>query len=367
MKCEGCGVELQFSDSASQGYISEKVMADRLEAGKKVLCYNCFSMKHYSQLPSGDPVVHSLENLQKYLELSRNVLYIIDLSDFNGTFREDIMALLKNHRVIFILNKLDLLPREVTVKEVRKWASDILETNPDKIRPFSALTNYGVNSLQRQLKTSSKDFVAIGVTNVGKSSVINGLLRSDVVTVSRFPGTTLEAIPRSLEKDDSGTVTIFDTPGLFTDDRLTDILNVDDQGLLLAKKKLERTTVEIRDQRTLFLTGFVRIDILSGAKPVGILHCFAPESAVVHETNIAAGRDEWDKWFGILLKPPYRRQDRSEFDWKTAKFRLNRGKELHINGLGWINVEEGPLELLITLPRSVRLKVRKGLVGPEKF
>lgn len=364
MKCSGCGVELQHEDPAGLGYISESVMKSRLLSGKEILCRRCFLMKHYSSLPEGNMVAHSLDNMKEYLRLAHDVIYVIDISDFDGTFRRDIADLLEDHSVHYILNKIDLLPREVKVNEMRDWASGVLKTPVSRVRPVSVLGQYGLKSLFAYLESSSGEYVSVGVTNVGKSSLLNGLMRSEEITVSRFPGTTVEVTSRTLY---NSSVTIYDTPGIFTKDRLTDLLSVEDQSRFLPRKKLVRSTFQFHETRTVFLSGFVRIDAKNETDPVGILHTFVPESVSVHETNSNTGVEEWDRWFGGILKPPFSSSARSEYKWKREKFRLRTGQELHICGLGWINVAKGPITLVLTTPESVTLKVRKGLVGPKKF
>ena len=61
-----------------------------------------------------------------------------------------------------------------------------------------------------------RDVYVVGVTNVGKSSLINSLLKaySDVqdnlITTSEFPGTTLDLIEIPLDENSS----IYDSPGI---------------------------------------------------------------------------------------------------------------------------------------------------------
>ena len=61
-----------------------------------------------------------------------------------------------------------------------------------------------------------RDVYVVGVTNVGKSTLINAIIQEitgdkDIITTSRFPGTTLDKIEIPL---DDGSY-IYDTPGLF--------------------------------------------------------------------------------------------------------------------------------------------------------
>lgn len=362
MKCEGCGAELQFEESEKPGYISQKVFDDRLARGKPVLCRRCFSLKHYGKLPTVQ--IHSIAHLKNYLGLSKNALYVIDVSDFSGTFRKDILSLLKGHDVHFILNKLDLLPAEVTVEEVKRWAGSMIGVDKARVRPVSTLAGYGLNSLYAYLRERGESYIALGVTNVGKSSILNGLLRADEITVSRFPGTTMETTSRKLK---NSAVVIHDTPGIFTSDRLGDLLDVKAQSDLLARKKLQRFTLKLHGERTVFLGGFVRLDVLNEADPVGVFHCFLPESVTVHQTNSESADEKWDVWFGELLKPPFEKFPRGEVVWKTVKFRLEAGQELSVAGLGWLSVARGPLRVAATLPESVEVTVRRALVGPNKF
>jgi len=364
MRCSGCGVELQHEDPEELGYLPESVLESRLQAGKEIMCRRCFLIKHYSSLPENDSVSHTLDNLNEYLKLAREVIYVIDISDFDGTYRKDISQLLKNHSVHYVLNKIDLLPKEVKVEEIREWASDIIKEPVSRVRPVSVLGKYGLNSLYAYLKSAAEEFVSIGVTNVGKSSLLNGLMRSEEIIVSRFPGTTVEVASKTLK---NSAVIVYDTPGIFTNDRLTDLMSTEDQSRLLARKRLKKSTFQFHDVRTVFLGGFVKIDAKNQSDPVGIFHTFVPESVSVHETNPNTAAKEWDSWFGDILRPPFDRSKRGKYRWEAKEFRLRTGQELHICGLGWINVAKGPLTIGLTRPKNVALKVRKGLVGPKKF
>ena len=364
MKCKGCGVELQTVDETGPGYIYERVLNERLSDGRPVLCKRCFSMKHYGRLDAENNLVHSLENLKAYLNTTADILYVIDLSDLNGTFRGDILSLLTDHRVHYVLNKVDLLPLEVKIEEIKIWAIDMLKVPERRVRLASSLNGYGINSLYAYLKENGENYTAVGVTNVGKSSLLNALTRSSEITVSRFPGTTLEVTPQRLER---AGITVYDTPGVFTSDRVSDLLSVSDQSVLLPRKKLERYTMQFHSERTVFAGGFVRIDAVNNSDPVGIFHLFMPESVSIHETNSSIADAQWDSWFGNFLKPPFTGSARSALTWKRERYSLKTGQELHVNGLGWINIAKGPVSLSVTLPESVRLTVRKGLVGPKKF
>ncbi|AKI98036.1 GTPase [Kosmotoga pacifica] len=366
MKCKGCGIEIQTTAENEPGYIPVEVLERRLVEGKEVYCKRCFSLKHYGKLIDGFDFDHSLELLRRYLNLAPNVLYIIDIFDFEGTFRKEIVELLKDHQVFYLVNKVDLIPEEITPMEIKRWVKDRFKVQSTRIRLMSAKKRRGVASLLKFLKGKrSRKFLTIGVTNVGKSSVLNALADRDTLTISRFPGTTLKAI--EFRNREHG-LTFIDTPGIITKDRVTDLLDAVCQSRVLPEKKLMVHTIKVKKKpRTVFLGGFVRIDAETGELPGPIFHVITSENVTVHETNPETANIKWSLWFGSLLQPPCTQQSVDEYGMRKKKLKLVTGQEVAIKGLGWINVARGPLEITISYPANTEPVVRKGLVGPLKF
>ncbi len=83
-----------------------------------------------------------------------------------------------------------------------------------------------------------RDVYVVGVTNVGKSTLINAIIREitgsrDVITTSRFPGTTLDKIEIPL---DDGSY-IFDTPGIIHRHQMAHYLTAKNLKYVSPKKK----------------------------------------------------------------------------------------------------------------------------------
>ena len=49
LKCRGCGVEIQFVDATSKGYINKVTYDKRLENNQSILCERCFRLKNYNE------------------------------------------------------------------------------------------------------------------------------------------------------------------------------------------------------------------------------------------------------------------------------------------------------------------------------
>ena len=76
--------------------------------------------------------------------------------------------------------------------------------------------------------------------------------------------------------------------------------------------------------------------------------------------------ERFREWFGRFLTPPCGPADPKRMKWKTVRLRLEKGQELVIYGLGWVNVKRGPLVVEVTMPERVGYTIREGLVNPER-
>ena len=84
----------------------------------------------------------------------------------------------------------------------------------------------------------------VGTTNVGKSTLINKLIEisvgeKDVVTTSRFPGTTLDMIDIPLDE----TTFMYDTPGIIQEHQMTHYVSEKELKPLCLKRKLNNVCI----------------------------------------------------------------------------------------------------------------------------
>ena len=165
------------------------------------------------------------------------LLEVIDARDPMGcrcvALEDAVMQRFTNKRIILILNKVDLVPPDVT----QRWLTYLRQYFPTL--PFKASTQkkgemgsaagagklssygseaYGGDQLLQLLKNYArsrnlKTAVTVGLLgypNVGKSSVINSLKRARAVSVGATPGLTTHAQTISLDKN----VKLMDCPGI---------------------------------------------------------------------------------------------------------------------------------------------------------
>lgn len=226
--CGGCGAQMHCTDPAIPGYLpSEKFVLMKESDLKREKCQRCDFLEHFNV--SVDVTVNPEaypEILSKIKDNRAMVIIMVDLLDFPCSIWPDVIPLIGKHRKIFVVgNKVDLLPRdgqnyleriEMALKKSLTKAG--VDASQDiHIRDLcliSAKTGYGVESLITKLYKAwnrKDDIYLLGCTNVGKSTLFNALLQSDLcaarendliqrATTSLWPGTTLNLLKFPIHK-----------------------------------------------------------------------------------------------------------------------------------------------------------------------
>ena len=266
--CLGCGIQIQFDEPSIAGYAPLSAVTR-----EPVTCQRCFRIKHYNEVSksnvSNDSFLKLLDSIGKTRAL---VLWVLDLFDLEGSMLSGLRRFIGTNPVIVAVNKIDLFDRSTNRSRVQHAIYRRLKeegVNVQEVVLMSALSGQGLEPLVEALtkfRAGKKTYV-IGATNVGKSSLINRLIReySDLeheLTVSRFPGTTLDAVHIPLT--DGGE--LIDTPGIVNSFRLTEMVDPSDLKVIVPDRTLKPRVFQLNPEQTLFFGAFVRIDFVSGGR-----------------------------------------------------------------------------------------------------
>lgn len=225
LRCIGCGAILQVTDKKTPGYTPESALKKGLESGQ-LYCQRCFRLRHYNEIAPVDISDDDFRKLLSQISDSNSlVVYVVDMFDFNGSLIPGLHRFIGDNPVLLVGNKEDVFPKSIKRHRMKEWLRQQAKANgilPEDVVITSAKNASSVEALFNAVEKlrKSRDVYVVGVTNVGKSTLINSLIAirngiKDVITTSRFPGTTLDRI--EIPFDDHSN--LIDTPGIIHADQ----------------------------------------------------------------------------------------------------------------------------------------------------
>jgi len=209
--CFGCGVKLQSTDKEKLGYVPEK----KLESSK--YCMRCFRMMHYGEVKLEETPKNKKEIINKINKDNKFVIFLVDFLNIN----ENTMDLYKSIKrdKILVINKCELLPKHVKRENIKKFITEYYHVNGE-IRIKGGNNSHGATSILNYLeKNNIKETYIVGMTNAGKSTLINDLIKATNTDISKInvnnkKNTTLDFIRVRLNNG----LLLIDSPGIVFDD-----------------------------------------------------------------------------------------------------------------------------------------------------
>lgn len=367
-KCIGCGIELQSDDENKNGYLPQ----NKLEEKGELYCQRCFKIKNYGKyLPVHLTRDDYRKEVQKEMANCKVAIAVFDIIDFEGSFDDEILDVLREMDSIVVINKLDLIPDEKHPSEVADWVKRRLADEgimPLDIAIVSSKNGYGISGIYKKIRhfyPNGVEALVLGVTNVGKSSIVNRLLGLKKVTVSKYPGTTLKSTRNQIPLTN---ITLVDTPGLIPQGRFSDLVCPECNLKMIPANEISRKTFKPKKDRVLMIGKLLWFTILNDDEVRPIFSLYASKDVAFHETN----RDKFKQIIADedvnYLEPPCS-QCKDEYkkrEFITKKIEIKGGEELVFKGLGWISVKRGPLLIEITYPKDGELVIRSAFVKPKR-
>ena len=361
-KCYGCGAIIQSENEKHIGYVPKNASEK-----EHILCQRCFQLKNYHKLQETSLTKDDFLNLLDHIgEKDCLVVYIVDLFDFEGSRIQGLLRHIGYNDVLVLANKRDLLPKSVKERKLEHWVRrqlkeegikpvDVIITSGKKIRNmdkiYDAMMTYRKN----------RDVYVVGATNVGKSTFVNALLRhyahleeQNLITVSEFPGTTLDFIEIPLDEQ----TYLYDTPGIVNDSQMTHFVDSKNLKKIIPQSELRPIGFQLQEKQTIYFDGLGRIDYISGEQASFIT--YFSRQLKIHRTKTvnADGLYDRHKTFHFEINGM-----KTINDMKTYDFTLKQGKcDIVISGLGFITISSKGGKIKVHVPPQISVTIREAII-----
>lgn len=159
--------------------------------------------------------------IKERIDLVDVVVHVVDARIPKSSFINDINEFTKNKEKILVFSKYDLCDKEETLKwknfyEKKGYTVILSELNDKNVKNKivdavnSLMSNVNLKRKEKGLLPKKAKVMVVGVSNVGKSTLINNLVNKKVQTVGNMPGVTKNI--NMVKINDK--IDLIDTPGV---------------------------------------------------------------------------------------------------------------------------------------------------------
>ncbi len=358
-RCIGCGGPLQNTEPDAPFYTPKSYQKD-----VPIYCERCYKIRHYGQIKpsfvSESVILETLDTVEKRPGI---ILLVADALDFYGSMHAHFNALSVHKRTLLVVNKIDILPKSLSREKLEQaylaMAADY-GLRVDAIQLVSAVKKTEIDALIETMETLSlgQDVTLVGVSNVGKSSVLNAILaaQSDVknpITTSFESNITQGLIPFRL-----GAHTLYDTPGMASKGSYRYYLSGDSLRRIMPFKEIKPVVFQTVSHRAFFIGGLAYFYF--DEEPNGSVVTYFANPLTIHARLDKEPDVFYRAKVGHLLNPPASTDPSVPLSIETTDLH-EETLSCFFPGLGFIRFQ-GVKKVTIASYQPVHLVFHKGVI-----
>jgi ribosome biogenesis GTPase YqeH len=355
--CKGCGALLQTEDENTLGYVPT------LESD---YCQRCFKIRNYGQVTINMQTgIESNITLDKINEIDAVVFWVVDLFTFEASMISRLNQKLPGKDIIMVLTKRDVLPKTLADEKIISFVENRLSEEGIKVKDI-LITGYflkngdkaneNIHKVENAIRKyrGNKDVVFMGIANAGKSTLLNQLLNSTDLTISRNPGTTIDLIPLAQEG-----YTLYDSPGIENTHSVLTYLQPKDLKTVIPTKPIRPFVSQIYEDQSYAVGGLARLDIVPEGK-ASVVGYFS-RSLAIHRGKLSNADDLWQNHLNEMLTPCL---DTSMLTMHTFHApKMNEEKmDVVIHGLGWFCISGSVKSIYVRVHKGIQVTFRKAMI-----
>lgn len=346
--CKGCGAVLQNENPKLIGY-TPKEDSD--------YCQRCFRLMHYDDLTVSmrtgidpDTVINRVSKMDCL------ILWVVDLFDFEAGMIPGLNRKFIGKDILMVCTKRDILPETLSQEKAARFVFSRLKEQGLAIKGLiftSKLSREGVDQVKDAIASYAKGrpVAVVGRANAGKSTLINSLMGESILTMSRYPGTTLDF--NELEIDGQKYI---DTPGIEIEGSILQMVKEEDLKAVLPSRTIKPQIYQLRGNQSFAIGGLARID-LYGCDEASCVF-YISERLLIHRGKAENAAALWQKHAGVDFKPFI---EKKKFKKYTNKKEWNK-VDCVIDGLGWACVSGQVKSMDVYVPEGVNVTFRKAMM-----
>ena len=356
--CKGCGVKLQNEDQNAIGYTPS------LDAP---YCQRCFKLRHYGDLTINmQQGIATEQTLKKINDLEGVIFWTVDLFNLESNLVSRINRRLPGKKIVLVLTKRDVLPQTLSDAKIYRYIEQRLAQEEievvDVIIAGYMLKDGGkceevLDEIHDAVKryAHNQNVIFMGMANSGKSTLVNKLLGSADLTISRNPGTTLDVI----ERDWDGRK-LYDTPGLEDAKSLLTYLPSLVLKEVIPTKPLKPYVSQIYEDQSFAVGGLARLDVMCKGKAsvVGYFSLSVP----IHRGKLDDADRLWKEHLGGLLSPNIDDTPQKMKAWNGPCIKPKEKIDVVIHGLGWFSLTGNIREVRVYVHQGIQVTFRKAMI-----
>lgn len=356
--CKGCGIRLQDQDPSALGYTPS------LEAD---YCQRCYRIRHYGDVTINmQQGISTAKTIEKVNDLDGLVFWTVDLFNLESNLVPRLNQRLPGKKIILVATKRDLLPTTLSEQKIKNYLARRLKEEGivvEDIIVSGYMTKNGekTEDVIAQIEDAAdyygnnEDVIFMGMANSGKSTLVNKLLGSKDLTISRNPGTTLDIIERPWRERK-----LFDTPGLENDKSVLAWLSGADLKQVIPSKPLKPYISQIYEDQSFAAGGLARMDVVCNGKAsiVGYFSLSLP----IHRGKLADADRLWNEHLGEMLSPTLDSSLDTMKTWQAPKLGHNQKMDVVIEGLGWFSVTGDIQSIQVKAHKGIQVIFRKAMI-----